>query len=75
MKILIVLVLLVSLSACKKESPQTEPSSKYTMNCEVVGHYVVRCENQEAVCYGSNAGYLGSSTVLGEAGIFCNFKK
>ena len=74
MKILMTLTLLISLAACTKmgqpsESPSS--SSEYAMKCEGVGE-LLRCENQEAVCYGPRSGSIYLST---ESGISCKFKK
>ena len=74
MKILMTLALLISLSACKNHNQSQKSSSEYAMDCEALGHAVVRCENQEAVCYGSSAGFI-EDDVFGDAGISCKFKK
>ena len=76
MKILLSIIFIFSLTACERPTPPSKdaPSSEYAMTCTSLGHRVVRCENKEAVCYGSNAGY-GNSVILGKAGVDCQFKK
>ena len=40
--------------ACDHHNSQqtkTQPQSKHEMSCESVGGYILRCENEEVVCY------------------------
>lgn len=58
---------LILLSACTQRiEPAKSLQSQYAFaNCEKVGQYVARCENEEVVCYVST---YGASTP------FCRFK-
>jgi len=52
-KILVLLGLMTfTFVACDHHnSQQTQTPSKHEMSCESVGGYILRCENDEVVCY------------------------
>jgi len=55
------------------ERKREEMFKEYKLLCAKMGSNIIRCENKEVVCYGSNAGY--SEIKQGKGGISCQFKK
>lgn len=57
----------------KKEKNQQKMREEFEMTCADVSGNMVRCENKEVICYGSNGDFT-SNDIIGEAGASCKFK-
>ena len=78
MKLIIVLLFILPLVGCKNNQAQEQKQetirSNYHMDCASVSSNMIRCENQEVICYGSN-GTIMRQNVVGDAGVSCKFKQ
>lgn len=68
MKVSVIILLLFAMVSCIKEKGDAEAlRSEHAMNCVKVSRRLIRCHNDEAVCY--------SSAQPQKGGVDCRFPK
>ena len=71
-----ILLFSVSLIGCNKnnQAASSIQNTEYELECHTVSGNMVRCENKEVICYGSNGTFLDQK-IVGEGCVSCKFKK